>query len=225
MFAPACVLTRRGLLTVLGLATAGGTVSYLLRTRRPIGRYVGSSTWADTVLADKTSPTITYKQSNLTLVAFTDYQCPACRKAHPAMMAAVGRDGKVRLVFKDWPVFGERSERAARVALAADRQGIYPEVHGAFMSSPTLDDAAMQRAVVRAGGSWQRLEQDMSAFGPAIAEQLARNRLQAFGLGLEGTPGYLIGPFVLEGAHTGEEFLRAFSQARATLKSGTGGQP
>src|SRR5690606_23736167 len=99
----------------------------------------------------RTSPEVSHGTSNLTVIAFTDYQCPACRKASPAMMAAIARDGNIRLVYKDWPIFGERSDRAAQVALAAHRQGIYPAVHEMLMSSPGLGDAAMRNAVEQAG--------------------------------------------------------------------------
>ena len=61
------------------------------------------------------------------------------------MRKAVARDGNIRLVYKDWPIFGAQSERAAKVALAADRQGIYPSVHHALMHMP-VDGQSMRRA-------------------------------------------------------------------------------
>ena len=48
-----------------------------------------------------------------------------------------------------------------------------------------------------------------------IARQLARNAQDAFALGLQGTPGYLVGPFIVEGALSEAEFLRVIDQARA----------
>src|SRR5690606_18407885 len=96
--------------------------------------------------------------ADLTVVMFTDYQCPACRKADPALRAALARDGNVRVVYKDWPVFGERSEYAAKVALAAHRQGIYCAVHHALMNAPSLDHAALREVIVRAGGDWTQLQ-------------------------------------------------------------------
>jgi protein-disulfide isomerase len=41
----------------------------------------------------------------------------------PALEEAVQRDGKVRVIYKDWPIFGPPSERAASVALACAEQG------------------------------------------------------------------------------------------------------
>jgi protein-disulfide isomerase len=210
-------LTSRKLLPLVCLALAGAAASYILQTNRPIGRYVGDAAAVMQILSEGGSPQVSHGAADLTLVAFTDYQCPACRKADPAMRHAVDRDGNVRVVYKDWPVFGERSVRAAEVALAAQRQGIYPTLHHALMRAPRIDEAALQDAVEQAGGSWERIERDLVEYQPWIAGQLEQNRLQAFTLGLEGTPGYLVGPFLIKGAISEREFLRAFSQARGRV--------
>src|SRR3546814_10122181 len=60
---------------------------------------------------------------DLTLVVFTDYQCPFCRQMHARLTALAKEDGNVRIVFKDWAIFGESSVEAARRALAAKYQG------------------------------------------------------------------------------------------------------
>ena len=130
------------------------------------------------------------------------------------MRKAVARDGNIRLVYKDWPIFGAQSERAAKVALAADRQGIYPSVHHALMHMP-VDGQSMRRAVEQAGGSWQQVEVDLVRHRAMIVRQLEQHRLQAFRMGLQGTPSYLIGDVLVEGALSEREFLRAFAQARA----------
>jgi protein-disulfide isomerase len=147
---------------------------------------------------------------------FTDYQCPSCRKADPALRAAITRDGNVRVIYRDWPVFGERSERAAKVALAAHRQGVYAALHRRLMTSPSLDDRALRIAVEDVGGKWEQLEADLLTDELGIADQLARTSSDASALGLAGTPGYLIGPLLVEGALTEREFLRAFAQARSS---------
>lgn len=210
-------MTKRQLLTLFGLIVAGAAISFLLRNARPLGRYVGDSASAGQILQDQRSPENSLGTADLTIVVFTDYQCPACRKADPAMRAAIAQDGNVRIVYKDWPIFGERSERAAEVALAAHHQGIYPSVHHRLMSSRVLDDPTLRDAVEASGGNWQQIEADLAHHRSSIADQLDRNGLEAFSLGLEGTPGYLIGPFLVKGALGEREFLRAFAQARAKL--------
>ncbi len=209
--------TRRELLILFGLILGGAATSHLLQGTRPLGRYVGDTASAVQILTDKRSPEVLSGAADLTLVVFTDYQCPACRKADPEMRAAIAEDGNIRVVYKDWSIFGERSERAAEVALAAHYQGIYSPVHHALMRSRSLDDSAFRQAIQDAGGSWRQLDADLAQHRPSIATQLAKNHQEAFSLGLQGTPGYLVGPLLIKGALTKSEFLRAFAQARAKL--------
>jgi protein-disulfide isomerase len=207
-------MTRRELIALAVLVMLGAAMSQLLHSARPLGHYVGGSTLAAQIAADAASPQITFGHGDLTIVLFTDYQCPACRKADRAMQRAIARDGNVRVVYRDWPIFGERSERAARIALATHRQGIYAAVHHALMRSSGLDEARLHNIVERSGGSWPQVQADLVHHGPQITGQLARNSQDAYRLGLKGTPGYLIGPFLIHGALSEEEFLRAFDQAR-----------
>lgn len=207
-------LTPRTPAPLVLLALGGTDGSYMLRTSQSIGRYVENSPAATRVLADSTSQEARHGATDLTVVAFTDFRCPVCRKADPAMRRAVTCEGNVRLLYKDWPTFGAQSVRAAEVALAADRQEIYPSVHHALMRME-VDEESMRHAVEQAGRSWRQVEADLVRHRPMIARQLDKNRLQAFALGLEGTPAYLIGHFLAEGGLSEREFRRAFIQARA----------
>src|SRR3546814_19222404 len=51
---------------------------------------------------------------DLTLVVFTDYQCPFCRQMHARLTALAKEDGNVRIVFKDWAIYGESSSSDKR---------------------------------------------------------------------------------------------------------------
>ena len=209
-------MAKRTLLPLVALGLLGVLAAYALRTVRPLGEDVGTSPAAVRMLEDRRSPQVVSGEGTLTVVMFTDYQCPTCRLADPALRAAIARDGNVRVIYRDWPIFGERSERAAEVALAADRQGIYPALHRRLMTSASLDDTALRAAVGQAGGNWAQVEADLLSHGAEISDQLAHNGSDAFSLGLEGTPGYLIGPLLVEGALTESEFLRAFDLARSS---------
>lgn len=198
------------ILIVLGLG-----VTHWLQSSRPVGRSVSGSQAIVDILEGGGSPEIVLGKADLTVVIFTDYQCPSCRSGNRALDRAVRRDGNIRLVYKDWPLLGDRSVRAAQVALAARSQGIYPQVHGRLMAARSLDDASLRAAIIGAGGDWARLEADLISNGQGISDQLAANRSDALALGLPGTPGYLIGSILVEGAATEEEFLRVFRQVRA----------
>lgn len=207
-------MKRREAVQLSAVIALGLIVMMLLRNHGPVGQDVRQNTLAQKILADRSSPNVAQPNADLTLVVFTDYRCPACRKAYPEMRKAVAKDGRLRVVYKDWPIFGEKSERAAAVALASETQDIYPQVHHRLMTGRVETDDDLKVAVQRSGGDWSRLINDLARRRSEIVTQLAHNKRQAFELGLPGTPGYLIGSVLVRGAMTEGEFLRAFKRAR-----------
>lgn len=209
-------LTRREGLALLAAVAAGAGVAWTLRSTVEIGRDVSANPTARALLDDDVSPRRILGAPTLTIVVFTDYRCAACRLADPELEAAIVGDGAVRLIYRDWPIFGAESERAARVTIAADRQGIYPALHRALMAeSRPLSDEVLQELVERTGGDWARIERDLATYRGAIDQRLARTREDAFALGLPGTPAYLIGGLLVVGAQTHAGFSGAFGRARA----------
>lgn len=207
-------LNRKDILWLCAVIAIAALFSWLLRAQRPVGENVSDNPLALAVRDDRTSPVEGGAAADITLIVFTDYRCPACRAAYPGMKRAVAKDGKVRIVYKDWPVFGEVSERAAEVAIASDLQHIYPLVHDRLMTGPANSDDALKAAVERSGGNWHRLQSDLAINKANISAQIGRVRMQAFQLRLGGTPGYLIGPILVRGALKEGEFRRAFKEAR-----------
>jgi protein-disulfide isomerase len=208
-------ISRREWLLLGGAIAAGWGASLVLRETVPVGREVADNPNAREILAAGGAPGITPADPDLTMLVFTDYQCPICRVSETEMNAAAAGDGRVRLSYREWPVFGPVSERAAQVALAAVGQGIYPALHRLLMAEARrLDDDVLQEAVTSAGGDWARLESDLAANRAAITQTLTRNSRDALALGLAGTPGYLIGGLLVEGAQTERGFRRAFDRAR-----------
>lgn len=189
--------------------------AHLARVGVPPGRDVSGHPVAREVLADTGSPAESPPKADLTLVVFTDYQCPACRRDAPVLAEVARADGRVRIVYRDWPVFGERSEQAARVALAAAPQGIYPALHRRLMAEPRVfEDAVLREAVEASGGDWRRVQRALAERRAAIDRQLAKNGRDALGLGLPGTPGYLVGPILLVGRQDASGFRAAIARAR-----------
>ena len=156
-------------------------------------------------------------EADLTVVIFTDYQCPACRRASPELDAAYTADSHVRLIYKEWPIFGAASEQAARVALAANRQGIYPKVHRALMRAPAgLEEESLRGIIEQAEGDWALLTRDLRTHRETMDHMLSKTSAQAFALGLGGTPAFLIGSLLVVGAIDEAEFREAFVSARAS---------
>lgn len=208
-------LSRKQLLQLVVVVLAGWGVSQALQHVAPIGRDVSTNETAQALLQDRSSPTRDVSDPTLTLVVFTDYQCPACKLANPAMDAAIAHDGHVRVVYKDFPIFGALSEQAARVAIAANRQGIYQAVHSRLMDERRqLSEPVMREAVERSRGNWSQIKRDLQLHTAEIQQQLNRTRVNAFSLGIEGTPAYLAGPILVSGALDEDKFAQLFALGR-----------
>jgi len=149
---------------------------------------------------DKVAPMVKPAKYDLTIVEYTDYQCPFCKAAHPAIQKLLANDKKVRIIYRDWPIFGAHSTAAARVAIASNYQGKHAQVHDALMKSPRpLTDRSIRAAVTKAGADWTRLQADMKKNAAEIDALLERNNEQAESLGLQGTPAFIIGSYLHEG--------------------------
>ncbi|XOC81591.1 DsbA family protein [Microvirga sp. M2] len=171
----------------------------------------------DAILNDPQAPAAGNPKGDITIVAFLDYNCPFCKNSAPDLERIVKADGKIRLVYKDWPILTPASIHGAQLALAAKYQGKYEEVHHALMGIPgrRIAKETMTEAVQSSGVDMERLDADLKQHGAEIQALIQRNLDQADALGLSGTPVYLIGPFKASGALTYEQFQQAVAQARA----------
>lgn len=149
------------------------------------------------ILHDPDAPEMGNPKGDVTIVAFTDYNCPYCKQAFPDLDRIVAEDGKIRLVLKDWPILTVASVSGARLALAARYQDGYATAHRALMRIPgrRIGATAMRAAIAAAGLDMSRLDADLAGHDADITALLKRNNAQAESLGLQGTPSYLIGPF------------------------------
>ena len=150
------------------------------------------------ILNDPAAPTSGNPRGDVTIVTFLDYNCPFCKKAAPDLDRAVKEDGKIRLVYKDWPVIRPTSIDGATMALAAKYQDKYDIAHHALMAIPGagISKEQMRKALQAAGIDMRRLDADIRAKSAEIDAIIQRNMAQADALGLSGTPTYLIGPFM-----------------------------
>ncbi len=125
-------------------------------------------------------------------------------------------DGKVRLVYKDWPILSAASAYGARLALAAKYQGKYEAAHDALMSvkGNGVTEKQMRAVVAAADLDMARLERDARAKDSEITTLLRRNNAQAEGLGLRGTPVFLIGQFLVASALDEAGFRQVIADTR-----------
>ncbi len=154
--------------------------------------------------------------ADITIVGYVDYNCGYCKKVQPEVDRLLGADAKVRVLYKDWPIFGAPSEAAARTAIAAGYQGKYQAVHNAFMQSPSRISSAVdvRRLAQAAGVDMARLERDMTSRSAEIDAVLNRNKREALSLGLQGTPAFIINGNLVSGALTQTEFQAIITRIR-----------
>jgi protein-disulfide isomerase len=166
--------------------------------------------------AHSPTPAAGGKTSDVTIVEFFDYNCPFCKKSATSLERLVKTDGKIKLIYKDWPILTETSIVGAQLALGARYQGKYLEAHHALMNIPGygIPKEQMIDAVRTSGIDLARLESDMQANADAIHGLIKRNLTIAEAIGLQGTPGFLIGPYKVNEALTYEGFQHAVADAR-----------
>jgi protein-disulfide isomerase len=136
---------------------------------------------------------------DVSIVEFFDYNCGYCKRALPDVLKVVNDDGKVRLVLKELPIFGDDSEAAAKYVLASDRQGKYFEMYQKMFSEPgKADKDKALRVAKELGLDVDKLQKD--AEDPDIKKALDQAKELAQKLNLQGTPLFLIGDRVIPGA-------------------------
>jgi protein-disulfide isomerase len=154
---------------------------------------------ADAIFRSPLAYTAGNPSGNVNVVEFFDYNCGFCKRALPEVVKLVDSDDKVRLVLKEMPIFGEDSEAAAKVALAAGKQGKYFEFHQKMFTTPgKADKDKALRVATDLGLDIPQIEKDMD--DPSTTKALEQTKDLADKLGLQGTPLYLIGDQVISGA-------------------------
>ncbi|TAL63056.1 MAG: DsbA family protein [Legionella sp.] len=131
-------------------------------------------------------------KGNVSVVEFFDYQCIHCKKMSPVMASLVKKDGGLRVVYKEFPIFGKTSEMASRAALAAGMQGKYQKMHEALLRlEKGLNEQMIMDTAKSVGLDMKKLKKDMDS--KEVTDILDSNRQLAEKLHLMGTPAFIIG--------------------------------
>jgi protein-disulfide isomerase len=128
----------------------------------------------------------------VTLVEFSDYQCPYCRQAH-ATVQQVERKyaGKIRVVMKQFPLsFHPQARPAALAAMAAGLQGKYWQMHDKLFASPQLDPNTLEGYARELGLDVERWKRDQA--DPKLAAVIARDTELGGNIGVGGTPAFFV---------------------------------
>jgi protein-disulfide isomerase len=165
------------------------------------------------LLNDPETPIAGNPNGDVTIVEFSDYQCPYCRRAHAAVKSVLAADTKVRLVFKDLPILGEPSRIAALAALAARAQNKHLALHNALLEyNGKLDRDRIMEIAGSVGLDLAQLQKDME--DPKLKAIIERNMALASALGVRGTPAFVIGKQFVPGAVDADTLKQMIADAR-----------
>ncbi len=165
---------------------------------------------------DPTAPVLGNPDGDVTLTEFFDYNCPFCRKMVDPIHRLILSDPNLRVVFREWPVFGADSEDAARVSLASLSQGRYWQMHKAMFSIRGKANADTARqAAAKAGLDLTRLEQDIQS--ERVERHITNSFLLAEHMGLMGTPSFVAGDEGAFGEYSLDALKGLVQRARETL--------
>jgi protein-disulfide isomerase len=165
------------------------------------------------LLQDQATPAGGNPNGDVTIVEFFDYQCPYCKAVAPDLAKALAADGKIRMVYKEFPILGPSSITAAKAALAAQAQGRYIAFHDQLIAfKGHLGDEDVFAVAATVGLDVARLKADMEK--PEIKAAIKRTYQLADKLHIQGTPAFIIGGEMLPGAASLEELTAAVKRAR-----------
>ena len=161
----------------------------------------------DAVFKDPRDVSIGSKDAKVTIVEFFDYNCGYCKRSTEWIKDVMEEHGdEVRIVFKELPLLDGRtktSRYAAKVALAAARQGKYSTIHFSLMNERSLTEDRVLKIAEKAGLDMDKLKKDLE--DPALERHINDTIVLAQRIpSLTGTPYFLINDEQVSGANTPE---------------------
>ncbi len=147
-------------------------------------------------------------EGDVTLVEMFDYNCGYCRGALPDLATLIAEDPNLKIILKEFPILSQESVDAARVAVLVSQADVdYWQFHQKlFTSRGQINAETALVAAQELGLNRVTLELEMET--PKVTAVLDKSYEIARGLGVSGTPTFIIGDEVIPGA-IGIEGLRS----------------
>jgi protein-disulfide isomerase len=152
------------------------------------------------------------KDGDVTLVEFFDYACPYCHRSNADVDRLLAEDKKLKVVWREWPVLGPDSEAAAQASLAAASAGKFRPFHDALFAAGPLSAEKIAKAQQAVGVPAEAVAGVKA--GATAHGELERNYRLASALKASGTPTFVVGDRVLQGAVGYEALKAAIAEAR-----------
>ena len=150
---------------------------------------------------------------DIQVVEFTDYNCGYCRASVADVQRLLAGDRNIRLIYRELPILSQTSRDAALWALAAANQGKHKAFHDAMFAGGRPDAQTIRIAANKAGMNLAAAEK--FAGSAEAAAEIESNLAIMQQVGFTGTPTFIIGDQILEGALGHDALKAAVEKARA----------
>ncbi|MBU6530102.1 DsbA family protein [Streptomyces mayonensis] len=156
------------------------------------------------------------------MIEYSDFQCPYCgkfaRDTEPELIRSYVDKGVLRIEWRNFPIFGEESEQAARAAWAAGRQGKFWDFHDqAYSKTRKKNTGAFSTdkltAMAKAAGVTDLAQWRADMDSDAAATAIRQDQNQGYSLGVTSTPAFLVNDVPVLGAQPADTFKRTIEAA------------
>ncbi len=159
------------------------------------------------------------KNANVAVIELFDYHCGFCKRAAPMVKSLMANEDDVTVVFREYPIFGEKSEYAAEIALAAREQDKFLDMHFAMMeASGDLTKDRIRKIAQKNGVDYAKLEKGRDSLEVSSSINETFNIVRA--MGVDGTPAFVVASLngdyvnVVQGFDT-QALIESIEDARA----------
>jgi len=183
----------------------------------------GQANTTGNVVADPTNPTTAPtivkasvdddpvkgdKDAPVTIVEFSDFQCPFCQRFYQQTMPSIEENyvktGKVKIVFRDFPLsFHQNAQKAAEAAECADDQGKFWEYHDMLFEKGKGDGTGLAVADLKSYA--QTLGLNTATFNNCLdsgkyTSEVQKDQADGTSYGVRGTPAFFVNGQLISGA-------------------------
>lgn len=154
------------------------------------------------LFSDKKSPQHSPSGYDVTIVEFFDYNCGYCKKAQSTVEELLKSDKKVRVIYRDFPILGQPSKEMAEVSIAVNlvEPSSYKKFHDALMESNEKGKDGALRIAKSIGLNIAKIEATLKDDKIKIEKIIEDNLTLGTSIGINGTPGFVIGEELIPGA-------------------------
>jgi len=157
-------------------------------------------------------PSIGPEDAPITIVEFSDFQCPFCARAKPTIKQILENYGEqVRLVYRDFPILGPQAQKAAEAAECADEQGKFWQYHDLlFANQQALDDSNLKQYAKDLGLDTAQFNDCLDS--GKMAQEVEKDFRDGQNYGVRGTPAFFINGILVSGAQPYSVFEQIIEQ-------------